>query len=110
MTVSAMCATGSIHSPYPIRNDASDQGVARISRRFIFLDADMLVLDDVSQLWTIPLGGCALAAEAGISPAIVHFVGRRKPWRLTASAITGSRFRLPQVRFHSPGSPGHETC
>jgi lipopolysaccharide biosynthesis glycosyltransferase len=70
----------------------------------------MLVLDDVSPLWTMPLGGCALADEAFTSPAIVHFAGRMKPWRLTASSITGSRFRLPQVRFHSPGSPGHETC
>ena len=49
--------------------------------KVIFLDADILVLDDVSPLLTIPLEGCALGAVA--DPAIPYCQSARgvKGWR-----------------------------
>lgn len=49
--------------------------------RVLFLDADMLVLDDVSPLWTTALGGHAMAAV--VDPAIPYCRSPRgvKGWR-----------------------------
>jgi lipopolysaccharide biosynthesis glycosyltransferase len=49
--------------------------------KVLFLDADLLVLDDVSPLWTIPLEGRALGAV--VDPAIPHCRSPRgvKGWR-----------------------------
>jgi len=41
-------------------------------RRVIYLDSDMLVLDDIAPLWSIPLNGCVLGAVSDSGTEVYH--------------------------------------